>query len=118
MSELLRKACDDVCTGNHYIRQQHRLIANKFVNAVELSAQAAYILLQLPMKRSPRQVIFVSTNSSDNCVVILKPHYIIENREDGDEDIVASSVITHNQNRPNTMENETLAEYAAWYTDD
>ena len=119
MSELLRKACDDVRAGNHDIRQQLRVIANKFLNAVELSAQeAAYILLQLPMKRSSRQVIFVNTNSPDDRVVLLKPHYIIENMKDDDEDIVASNLITRYQNRPNTMENETLAEYAAWYTDD
>ena len=118
MSELLRKACDDVCTGNHDIRQQLRLIA-KFLNAVELSAQeAAYILLQLSMKRSSRQVIFVTTNSPDDRVVLLKLHYIIKNMKDDDEDSVPSNLITRYQNIPNTMENETFAEYATWFTDD
>lgn len=58
MSELLRKACAEVQTGNMVIRQQMRHIANKFINAVEISAQeAAYLLLQLPLRKSLRQVV-------------------------------------------------------------
>ena len=38
--------------------------------------------------------------------------------KDDDEDSVPSNLITRYQNRPNTMENETFAEYATWFTDD
>ena len=62
MSELLRQACDEARKGNSSIKQQVRDIGNKFLNSVEISAQeAVYIVLQLPMKKSSRQVIFINT---------------------------------------------------------
>lgn len=55
--------------GNTNIKQHVRLIGNKFVNNVEVSAQeAVYILLQLPLKSSSRGVTFVSTNTPEDRV--------------------------------------------------
>lgn len=52
MSLLLDQACKGAREGNLDIRNQVRVIGNKFVNAVEVSAQeAAYLLLQLPITR-------------------------------------------------------------------
>ena len=49
MSELLKKACDEAKLGNSNLKQQVRIIGNKFLNNVEVSAQeAVYLLLQLP----------------------------------------------------------------------
>ena len=63
MSELLRKACAKAKEGNSNIKQQVRDIGNKFLNSVEISAQeAVYIILQLPMRKSSREVIFVNTS--------------------------------------------------------
>lgn len=60
MSELLRKARDEAKNGNASIKQQVRDIGNKFLNSVEISAQeAVYLVLQIPMKKSSRQVIFI-----------------------------------------------------------
>ena len=62
MSQLLRRACDEAREGNSSIKQQVRDIGNKFLNSVEISAQeAVYIVLQLPMRKSSRQVIFIYT---------------------------------------------------------
>ena len=80
MSELLRKAADEakLNDGNN-IRQQLRAVGNKFLNAVEISAQeACYILLQLCMRKSSRQVIFVNTNLPEEKVFLLKPQSVIE----------------------------------------
>lgn len=69
MSELLRRACDEVRKGNSTIKQQVRDIANKFLNNVEISGQeAVYILLQLPMRKSSRQVVFINTSPPENRV--------------------------------------------------
>ena len=58
MSELLRTACEEARRGNSSIKQQVRGIGNKFLNNVEISAQeAVYIVLQLPMRKSSRQVV-------------------------------------------------------------
>ena len=62
MSDLLRTACDEARLGNSTLKQQVRMIG-KFLNNVEVSAQeAVYLLLQLPLKRCSRQVIFLNTN--------------------------------------------------------
>ena len=64
MSELLKKAYEEARKGNSSIKQQVRDIGNKFLNNVEVSAQeAVYIVLQLPMRKSSRQVIFNKNTS-------------------------------------------------------
>ena len=89
ISELLRKASDEARTGNSDIRQQLRIVPNKFLNLVELSAQeAAYICLQLPMKKSSRQVIFVNTIIPEDRVFLLKPNHVLQTMKDADEDIL------------------------------
>ena len=60
MSELLRTACSEARRGNSTDKQQVRDIGNKFLNNVEISAQeAVYIVLQLAMRKSSRQVVFI-----------------------------------------------------------
>ena len=63
MSKLLREACTEARNGNSTIKQQVRDIGSKFVNNVEISAQeAVYIVLQLPMKKASRQIVFINTS--------------------------------------------------------
>ena len=63
MSELLRKACDEAKEGNASIKQQVRDIGNKFLNSVKICAQeAVFLVLQLPMRKSSRQVVFINTS--------------------------------------------------------
>ena len=57
MSQLLQRACEEARAGNSSIKQQVRDIGNQFLNAVEISAQeAVYIVFQLPMRKSSREV--------------------------------------------------------------
>ena len=73
MSQLLQRACDEVRDGNSSIKQQVRDIGNKFLNSMEISAQeAVYIVLQLPMRKSSREVIFIPTDPPDERVQLLK----------------------------------------------
>ena len=119
MSELLRKAADEakLNDGNN-IRQQLRAVGNKFLNAVEISAQeACYILLQLCMRKSSRQVIFVNTNLPEERVFLLKPQSVIENMDDDDENIEARGLITRYEERPHSLQNICLADFACWYSE-
>ena len=102
MSELLRKAADEaVLNDGNSIRQQLRAVGNKFLNAVEISAQeACYILLQLCMRKSSRQVVFVNTNLPEERVFLLKPQSVIENMDDDDENVEARGLITRYAERP------------------
>ena len=119
MSELLRKAADEakLNDGNN-IRQQLRAVGNKFLNAVEISAQeACYILLQLCMRKSSRQVKFVNTNLPEERVFLLKPQSVIENMDDDDENVEARGLITRYEERPDSLENISLADFACWYSE-
>ena len=52
-SRLLEKALEEVKSGIKDITKKVRHIGNKFLNAVEISAQEAeYLVLQMPMRRS------------------------------------------------------------------
>ena len=118
MSELLRKAADEAkLNDGSNIRQQLRAVGNKFLNAVEISAQeACYILLQLCMRKSSRQVIFVNTNLPEDRVFLLKPQSVIENMDDDDENVESRGLITRYEERPESLENTCLADFACWYT--
>ena len=61
MSKLLRKACEEAKEGNKDIVNKVRHIGNKFLNAVEISAQeAVYLVLQMPLRRSSREFQFIN----------------------------------------------------------
>ena len=118
MSELLRRAADEAkLNDGSNTRQQLRAVGNKFLNAVEISAQeACYILLQLCMRKSSRQVIFVNTNLPEDRVFLLKPQSVIENMDDDDENVESRGLITRYEERPESLENTCLADFACWYT--
>ena len=66
MSKLLRKACEEAKEGNKNIASKVRHIGNKFLNAVEISAQGAvYLVLQIPLRRSSREFQFINTSDPD-----------------------------------------------------
>ena len=116
MSELLRNACKEANTGNKTIKEQVRVIGNKFLNSVEISAQeACYLTLQLPLKRSSRQIIFINTSPPEERVILLKPQSQLQNMDDEDEDIECKGLIPKYRERPKSMEKITLAEFASIY---
>nr|XP_058946351.1 uncharacterized protein LOC131774356 [Pocillopora verrucosa] len=116
VSELLRQACAEARKGNSSIKLQVRDIGNKFLNSVEISAQeAVYIVLQLPMKKSSRQVIFINTTPPNERVQLLKSINDIEEMDDDCEDVYTNGLLQRYAKRPLSLEYLTLADWAAWY---
>jgi DNA replication protein DnaC len=116
MSELLRKAVEEVKAGNSTLKQQIRTVGNKFLNSVEISAQeAAYICLQLPMKCSSRKVVFINTSPPAERVNLLKSQQQLDQLDENSDDIECSNDIQRYSERPQDMENVTLAEFIAFY---
>ena len=112
MSELLHKACDEAKEGNASIKQQVRDIGNKFLNSVEISAQeAVYLVLQLPMRKSSRQVVFINTSPPEQRVQLLKPMSEIEEMEDEREEIHSGGLLKRYVERPASLQNVTLADW-------
>ena len=116
MSQLLRRACDEARAGNSSIKQQVRDIGNQLLNSVEISAQeAVYIVLQLPMRKSSRQVIFINTTPPEERVQLLKPMNEIEEMDDDSEEVHCSGLLNRYKQRPASFENISLADWAALY---
>ena len=116
MSGLLREACNEARNENSSIKQQVRDIGSKFINSVEISAQeAVYIVLQLPMRKASRQIVFVHTSPPEERVKLLKPLDEIQHLEDECEEIYEGGLIKRYTKRPKQLENITLADFVAWY---
>ena len=114
MSELLQQACNEAREGNSSIKQQ--VIGSKFVNNVEISAQeAVYIILQLPMRKASRKVVFIHTAPPNERVYLLKPLEEIKNMEDDCEEIYTGGLIKRYTKHSHKLEHLTLADWAAWY---
>ena len=117
MSDLLRNACAEAKEGNFTIKQQVRDIGNKFLNSVEISAQeAVYIILQLPMRKSSRNVVFINTSPPNDRVELLKPLSEIEKMSDESEEIHSGGLLKRYVERPDSLKTITLADWAAWYS--
>ena len=116
MSQLLRREYDEARAGNSSIKQQVRDIGNQFLNSVEISAQeAVYIVLQLPTRKSSRQVIFINTTPPEERVQLLKPMNEIEEMDDDSEEVHSSGLLNRYKQRPASFENISLADWAALY---
>lgn len=116
MSKLLEKAPDDAKSGNKDITNRIRHIGNKFLNAVEISAQeAVYLVLQMPMRRSTHDYQFVSTSPPDERTFLLKKLDKLKELPDNSADIESNNVIKCYQRKPKQLEKLCLADFVAWF---
>ena len=76
-------AAKEAREGNLDIRQQVKAIEHKFLTHVEVSAQeAVYFILQLPLRKSSRDVIFVNSSPENERVIMLKSFELIKQLPD------------------------------------
>lgn len=105
MSKLLRQACEEAKENESDIRHQVRKVGNVFLNHVEVGAQeAAYILLQMPLRKASREFVFINTNVERERVVLLKSISDLNNMPKNSTRIEADNNIKRYQRRPSTME--------------
>ena len=114
MSALLERACKEARQGNMDIKRQVRHIGNQFLNSVEVSAQeAAYLVLQMPLTKGSRDVIFLSTSPPDERVQLLKQKYQLEELSPDSTDIHHKNIFERYAKRPKQLERWCLADYAS-----
>ena len=115
MSLLLREAHKEVKKGNDSLKKQISFMGNKFLNAVETSAQeAAYFILQMPIIQKSRSVIFINTCHRDERVRVLKQEEMLKELKDEDTDIFQPNQITRYGMRPKQLQDWCLADYVAY----
>lgn len=116
MSRLLEKASEEAKAGNKDITNRVRHIGNKFLNAVEISAQeAVYLVLQIPLRRSSRDVQFISTSPPDERTFLIKKLEKLKELPDTSHDIESDNIIKRYQRRPKQLEKFCLADFVAWF---
>ena len=116
MSKLLKDALLHYKAGDTTIKERLRGIANKFQNCSEVSAQeVSYHLLSLPLSKCSRANLYINTGPADKRVRILKSKPILQGMPHDSEDILQAGLIEHYLQRPDQLENVSLAEFAAMY---
>ena len=104
MSNLMHQATKEAREGNQTLRKQVTSVGNKFLNAVETSAQeAAYTVLQIPICKKSRQVIFINTCNPEDRARMLKTDDEIEALEDNDTEIFQKNSISRYSERPKSL---------------
>lgn len=116
MSNLLYNACKEAKANESDIRNQVRKIGNTFLTNVEVGAQeAAYLVLQMPLKRSPRDFVFVNTNPPDDRIVLLKPLSDLKNMPENSTEVESDNSLKRYARRPYSLQNCCLADFISWY---
>ncbi|CAF3286262.1 unnamed protein product [Rotaria sp. Silwood2] len=116
MSKLLREALNELKKGNNTVRERLRVIANKFLNSSEISAQeAVYHILSIPLSISSRSTVFINTNRPENRISMLKSDEILQKLEPDSKDVFVEGLIEMYANRPGEMKNVCLADFASMY---
>ena len=110
MSALLYAAAKEARNGNMDIKRQVRHIGNVFSNSVEVSAQdAVYLVLQMPLTKSTRDVVFINASEPNRRIQLLKGKSALDEMPDSSTDIVADNLIKRYSKRPKCLENWCLA---------
>ncbi|KAK3917151.1 Formamidopyrimidine-DNA glycosylase [Frankliniella fusca] len=112
----MRDILQEIRNGNDRLQQSLRKISNTFYNNSELSIQeAVYNILQLPLSRSSEECIFIPTFPPTDRVHLVKSQTELQMLEKSSTDIYEHGLIEHYINRPEFLENVTLADFAANY---
>jgi plasmid maintenance system killer protein len=115
MSELLRQVSRE--SRGEDIKVQLSRLKTAFLNHREVSAQeAVYRILSLPLKQLSRKVVFVNSSPKEERVSMLKSPTQLEKVEEDSENIYQTSLIDRYAARPDSLEDMSLAEFAANYT--
>ena len=116
MSKLLREALDELEKGNNKVRERLRVIANKFLNSSEISAQqAVYHILSISISTSSRSTVFTNTNKPENRISMVKSNEALQSLEPDSKDVFVHGLIDTYVNRSEVMKNICLAELASLY---
>ena len=116
MSKLLREALNELKKGNNTVKERLRVIANKFLNSSEISAQeAVYHILSIPLSTSSRSTVFINTNRPENRISMVKSDEVLQKLEPDSKDVFVQGLIDMYINRPEEMKNICLADFASLY---
>ena len=113
MSAIMDGACREAMQGNMDIKASVRHMGNAFLNGVETSAQeAACLVLQLPITRMSRDIVFLHTSPPDERTFLLKDFKTLQEMDLESEDIQSHNILVEYRKRPRCLEKNCLAHFA------
>ena len=114
MSRLMAEACKEARKGNKSLKESVRHIGNRFLNAVEVSAQeAAYLILQLNMSLKSRSCEFLPTAPKNERTFLLKSKNELEALPDNSTEIDADNIVKRYARRQEAIESYCLADFVS-----
>jgi hypothetical protein len=116
MSKAINAACAEARVNNKSIKNIVRHMGNVFQRASEVSAlEAVYLCLRLMFRRSSRVCKFVFTSPPEQRTFIAKQEGKLKKLDNDSTDIAYPSLIDKYANRPASLQELSLAQFAAWY---
>ena len=113
MSAIMDGACREAMQGNMDIKVSIRHTGNAFLNGVETSAQeAACLVLQLPITRMNKKVVFLHASPPDERTFLLKDFKTLLEMDPESEDILSHNILVEYRKRPRCLEKYCLADFA------
>jgi hypothetical protein len=117
LSNMLKKVQKESAEGNLTVRNKLTKIASAFQNSHEVSApEATYTLMSMPVSHASRETVYINTYPSTQRMNMLMDKEMLEFIQDDSSDIWKKNLLIHYKNRPETMNEVCLAEFAAWYS--
>ena len=114
MSALMAEACKEAKKGSQTLKQSVRHIGNKFLNAVEVSAQeAAYLILQQSMSLKSRGCEFIPTAPPGERTFLMKSKKELESLPDSSVKIEADNIVKRYSRRHDVLDNYCLADFVS-----
>ena len=113
MSAIIDRACREARQGNMDIKASVKHIGNASLNGVETSAQeAACLVLQLPITRMSREIVFLHTSPLDERTFLLKDFKTLQEMDPESECIESHNILVEYRKRPRCLEKYCLADLA------
>lgn len=116
LSNLLYQACQEAKSAESDIRQQVRRVGNQFLNHVEVGAQeACYLVLQMPLRRSTRNIVFVDTSTPETRTALLRTTSDLKLLPKNSTNIESDSPLKRYKRRPCSMYKFCYADFISWF---
>ena len=94
ISIIMDQACKEACSGNMDLKASVCHIGNAFLNVVETpQEEAATLVLQIPITRMSRKVVFIPTSHPDERTFLLKDYETLKEMNPESHDIKSHNII-------------------------
>ena len=105
LSNLLQDAFVEAQREDSDIRQQVRRIGNQFLSNVEIGAQeAVYLILQMPLRKCSRDVVYADLNLEDKRTCLIKPWSKLKDLPENSVNVEMASTLKRYKRRPKILE--------------